>query len=157
MTVPSAILNYLNHNNIDYQVIQHQHSQGSFQSSQLAHVDANKVAKAVLLKDRHEYVLAVLPASRSIDMHGVREEFGEQMQMAKESEIGQCFPDCELGAIPAIGELYGFSTIVDKKLQLEPEIYFEAGDHEDLIQVSETDFEKMLPEARYSYITKDWE
>ncbi len=156
MAVPDTILNYLNQNKIDYQVIQHEHSLSSYQSSQLAHVDARKIAKAVLLKDNNEYFLALLPASCSIDMHSIREEFGEQIQMAKENEIGQCFPDCEPGAIPAIGELYGYSTIVDKKLRLQPEIYFEAGDHEDLIQVSEPDFEKMMPEARYSYISKDW-
>ena len=157
MPIPNTILNYLDQNEVEYQVIKHQHSSRSYESSQFAHVDANKVAKAILLKSKDDYVLAVLPANLSIDMYGLREEYGSQIEMAQEHELGSIFPDCELGAIPAIGEVYGIDTIIDTKLLSLPEVYFEAGDHERLIKVSEPDFEKMLPNAHYNYISKDWE
>lgn len=157
MTMPNSVFNYLKKNKINYQVVHHQPSSRSYQSSLLAHVEAEKLAKAILLKKGPDYLLAVLPASRSLDMHGVRKEFGEQIEMASEDELAACFPDCKRGAVPPFGSIYGYSNIVDKKLLSQRDIYFEAGDHQDLVKISENDFEKMLADASFTEISKDWE
>jgi Ala-tRNA(Pro) deacylase len=157
MDISNSLSNYLNKNQIDYGVVHHRPSSRSYQSSRLAHVDANKLAKAILLKRGEDYLIAVLPASRRLNMRSIREEFGDQTEMAREAELAHCFPDCELGALPPFGEIYGYKNIVDKQLLSQPNIYFEAGNHQDLIKVSEKDFENMLAKARFSEISKDWE
>ncbi len=64
-----------------------------------------------------------------------------------ESELAGLFPDCEVGAIPPIGSAYGLRTLVDSRLRKEPEVYFEAGDHESLIKVSAETFRALMVDA----------
>lgn len=157
MAISNTVSNHLNRKSVEYQVIHHQPSYRSLESSRLANIDAKKVAKAVLLKDYSGYKLAVLPADRDIDIHSIRDEFGINLKMASEQELTQCFPDCEIGAVPAVGECYGITTIVDKSLQSLHDLYFEGGDHEDLVHVTEVDFERLVPNAKFGYISKSWQ
>ena len=53
--------------------------------------------------------------------------------LADEDEIGRMFPDCELGAVPPVGDPYGLPVMVDDALAVQPDIYFEAGDHLSLL------------------------
>jgi Ala-tRNA(Pro) deacylase len=63
-----------------------------------------------------------------------------------ESELGSLFADCEIGALPAIGPAYGMETFIDDTIAEQPDIYFEAGDHEQLIHVSAEAFETLMGE-----------
>ena len=67
--------------------------------------------------------------------------------LAAESELGNLFFDCEIGALPALGPAYGVETVVDDALAEQPDIYFEAGDHEQLIHVSAETFQALLGDA----------
>jgi len=64
-------------------------------------------------------------------------------------DLAIMFPDCELGAVPALGPAYKLDTVVDESLRGQEEIYFEAGDHEELIRVSGGDFESLLQDADF--------
>ncbi len=88
-------------------------------------------------------------------MKALEEEIGEPITFASEQELPDIFPDCELGAVPAIGPAYGLETIIDTRLRTQPDIYFEAGDHEELAHISEPQFETLLAEARYLPISKE--
>ena len=67
--------------------------------------------------------------------------------MASESELTFLFGDCELGAIPPVGPAYGMVTVVDDSLADQPEIYFEAGDHEKLIHMNQKEFTVLMDNA----------
>jgi Ala-tRNA(Pro) deacylase len=69
------------------------------------------------------------------------------VSLASEQEVGRLFPDCELGAIPAIGWAYGLDVIVDDRLATQGEIWFEAGDHRSLIEVGGDQFRRLLEAA----------
>lgn len=74
-------------------------------------------------------MLAVVPSTH----HLALSELGEALQrrplrLARENELGNLFPDCELGALPALGGAYGIPTIVERELDAQPDVYFEAGD-----------------------------
>ena len=69
------------------------------------------------------------------------------MGLATEPELAGLFPDCEVGAIPPIGAAYGLRTLMDTRLGKEPEVYFEAGDHESLIKVSAEAFRTLMADA----------
>jgi Ala-tRNA(Pro) deacylase len=73
----------------------------------------------------------------------------EQLGLATESELVGLFKDCEIGAIPPIGPAYGIETVVDDSLLQENDVYFEAGDHEELIHVSGKQFRDLVAGARY--------
>jgi Ala-tRNA(Pro) deacylase len=85
-----------------------------------------------------------------VDLGELHRQLNRNLGLATEEEIGGLFGDCEPGALPPIGTAYGMDTIVDDVLAEQPEIYFEAGDHEQLIHVSAEAFESLLGEARHA-------
>ena len=103
----------------------------------------------MLLHDAKGYVLAVLPAEHLLDVEALNRLLDRRLKLSLESDIGPLFPDCEPGAIPAIGPAYGLLTLVDASLCELPELYFEGGDHESLVGVSEEAFRKLMLGAQY--------
>jgi Ala-tRNA(Pro) deacylase len=102
-----------------------------------AHITGHRIAKVLVLRDdgRKDFML-VLPASRHFDAPVVREATGRMgTRLENEAELHRLFPDCELGAMPPFGELYGLPMWVDACLAKEPDIYFEAGNHRELVHM----------------------
>ncbi|HID81487.1 MAG TPA: YbaK/EbsC family protein [Chromatiales bacterium] len=149
MTIPETVVNYLDHANVNYQIHRHAHTASSLQSAYSAHVPAEQIAKGVLLWDEIGYVLAVIPASNTLELETLNYLIDRKLELATEEELGDVFDDCALGAVPAIGWAYRVPTIVDEELLENPRLYFEAGDHEELILVEEADFETLMEGAEY--------
>jgi len=131
----------------------HPHTTSSLLTAETAHIDPRRIAKGVVLKDEQGYLLAVLPASRELDLHILENQIGRRMALANEEELRGLFPDCQLGAVPALGPAYGLQTIVDESLATQPEICFEAGNHEELIRVSEQEFERLMGDSEFEYFS----
>lgn len=105
------------------------------------HVPGREMAKSVLIRTGHGYVLAVLPADRRIDLERLRADLGEeQLGLATEWEMERVFSDCERGAMPPFGSLYQVPTVVDESLSEDDEIVFEGRDHEEAIQMKYRDY-----------------
>ena len=64
--------------------------------------------------------------------------------MAAENEFKDRFPDCETGAMPPFGNLYGMSVFADEALSRDREIVFNAGSHRELVRLAWGDFEKLV-------------
>ena len=156
MSIAEAVINHLEKKSVEHLVVKHPHSSTSLGSARTAHIDANQIAKGVLVKKTDgSYLLTVLPASFDLDVKAVEEALGEPISFATENELPHIFPDCEMGAVPAIGTAYGLETLVDTRLKTQPDIYFEAGDREKLIHINESQFEKLLGNAQYEHISKE--
>jgi Ala-tRNA(Pro) deacylase len=95
------------------------------------------------------YMLAVLPASHHIRLPDLRQQIGDDVALADESEIKRLFPDCALGAVPAVGECYDLDVIVDDSIQEQPDVYLEGGDHTTLIHISQAQFTRLMSGARH--------
>jgi Ala-tRNA(Pro) deacylase len=149
MTIASSIIDYLNKSQVSYSVIAHAHSATSKQTVSNAHISPDKLAKAVILKDAKGYVMAVIPADKYVSLQSVAKRFGRTMVIATESGFPQIFKDCEPGAIPPIGPAYGMETLLDDSLVGQPDIYFEAGDHEELIHMNGENFLLLLKRAHH--------
>lgn len=149
MAIASTIEKYLGMHSVPFDVLKHPHTITSLQAAEAAHVGGDQLAKAVLVEDENGYLVAVLPASRHLDLGRLRRETGRRLGLATESEIPGIFSDCEPGVIPAVGLAYGIETVVDDSLMEQPDIYFEAGDHEELIHLSGTQFMELLGTARH--------
>jgi Ala-tRNA(Pro) deacylase len=102
-----------------------------------------------VLADDAGYILAVLPASRQIHLAGVQGMLGRNMHFAAEKEIGSLFADCAPGAIPPVGRAYGLDVIVDASIDEQPDVYFEAGDHETLIHMSRERFAQISGSVKH--------
>ena len=86
--------------------------------------------------------MAVLPASYKVDFRLLKEAAGAKIvELASEQEFKDLFPECEVGAMPPFGNLYGMEVYVAESLAEAEEIAFNAGSHTELVKVSYKDFE----------------
>lgn len=151
MNIAPTVHKYLAAQQADYELIPHSHTESSTGTARAAHVPGARVAKAVLVKDQAGYVLAVLPSNRQVELRQLGSALGrERLQLAGEAELKQTFADCALGAVPPLGSAYGLPVVVDEALAAEPEVYFEAGDHEHVVHVTRREFERLMPDAAHA-------
>jgi len=149
MTIAQTVQKHLKGRGIHYDVITHSPTGSSSETAQSAHVSGDRIAKGVVVKDSRDYMLAVVPGEHYLDVKSLGEHLQRDLEMADESELGKLFEDCKEGAVPALGLAYGLKTLVDEALLKQPELYFEAGDHESLIHVKEADFEVLMEGAEF--------
>jgi Ala-tRNA(Pro) deacylase len=135
--------------NVTYDVITHDATMSSTRTAQACHVSGECLAKAIVLRHDGGYMLAVLPASHHIRLTDLKRQVGNDIALADEGEIERLFPDCALGAVPAVGECYGLDVIVDDSIQERSEIYLEGGDHTTLVHVNRAQFARLMAEARH--------
>jgi len=133
---------------MNYSVVSHNYTASSQRTAAAIHRTGYKVAKSVLLKDGESYLLAVLPACHRLHLGQLSQALHRDLELASETEVATTFGDCAVGAIPPAGVLYDLDTIVDEALLEQDDIYFEAGDHEQLIHMKRADFAKLLGDAR---------
>lgn len=120
------------------------------ETAELAHVPGDRLAKSVVLEDDDGFMMAVLSSTRHIRLGQLSRELNRKLRLATEDELPNFFTDCELGAIPPVGPAYGMKTVIDDDLAKRPEVYFEAGDHEMLIRMSQEQFMSMMHSARHA-------
>ena len=154
MAIPATLRNFLDQRGIDYQVMHHDHTSCSAQTAQAAHIPGDRLAKAVVLGDDQGYLMAVLPASRRLHLGWVHKSLSRNLGLATEREVCELFSDCEPGAVPACGTPYGLEMIVDDTLAELPEVYFEAGDHEDLIRMSRAQYRMLTGDAAFGHYSQ---
>ncbi len=154
MAIAITLLEYLEWKGVDYDILKHPHTYGSLQTAEMAHVPGDQVAKCVVLEDDKGYLMAVLPATHHLELGKLHWQLDRHLGLATEKELGDLFGDCETGAIPPVGEAYGFDVIVDDSLMDSNDIYFEAGDHRELIHVSGFDFMNLLPGAEHGSFSR---
>ena len=150
MSVASRVKWFLDINRVEYEVIAHPYSETSLGTAEMASIPSGKMAKAVLLEDDRGYVMPVLPASSRLDLEKVNRELRRDLQLASEDDAEVLFFDCAAGAIPPMGTAYGIPTIIDDRLLGIGDIYFEGGDHVDLIHMDGVDFFALIPDANHA-------
>jgi Ala-tRNA(Pro) deacylase len=156
MTMASNVRNYLDRTGIHYSVDRHPHTHTSMHTAESAHVPGDQMAKGVLLKDSEGFLLAVVPATRRVRLGILHEQFGRNLETASEAELEYVFSDCEKGAVPALGPAYDLETVVDPWLCEQLDVYFEGGDHEELVHLAGEDFAELLEDAEFTGCSTRW-
>ena len=146
MAIASTVSDYLAETGVDYDVVTHAHTATSSETAEASHVPGARLAKSVILGDDQGYLMVVLPSNRTVNLGELHRQLNRNLGLVTESELGGLFRDCEVGALPAMGPAYGLETVVDDVLAEQPDIYFEAGDHEQLIHVSAEAFHALMGE-----------
>jgi Ala-tRNA(Pro) deacylase len=130
-----------------YEIVHHPHSECSMDTAQAAHVPGDRLAKTVILQDDEGFAAAVLPSTYHLQLYKLWEETGRKLVLATEDEVRELFKDCEVGAVPPVAMAYGMPTFIDESLMRQPDVYFEAGDHEDLVHMQMDDFMRLMSDA----------
>lgn len=139
------LLDFLDSNKVKYLKIQHSPAYTAQEIAAQAHIPGEEMAKTVMIKVDGELAMAVLPASYRVDFALLKESIGtDNIELATEREFKDKFPESEVGAMPPFGNLYGMDVYVAKKLAQDKTIAFNAGSHTELIQMSYSDFERLV-------------
>ena len=141
----SKLREFLDHHNVKYLVISHSVAYTAQGIAALAHVKGKDLAKTVIAKLDGELAMAVVPASFHVDLVALRAcAKTHTAVLATEAEFRDRFPDCELGAMPPFGNLYGMAVYVDEALAHDDEIVFNAGSHRELVRMAWKDFAALV-------------
>jgi Ala-tRNA(Pro) deacylase len=141
----TQLTEFLDTNHIKYSVIGHSAAFTAQGIAALAHIPGKELAKTVIVKVDDKMAMAVLPASSKIDLDLLKQATrAEKVELAAEGQFRSLFPDCETGAMPPLGNLYGVTVLVDRALTKDEEIAFNAGSHRELIRMSYRDFERLV-------------
>jgi Ala-tRNA(Pro) deacylase len=146
MPIPAHISRYLDSRHVTYQSCTHSRAYTAQGTAQAQHLSGKKLAKVVIVTiDNRKLIMAVVPANYRVDL----ERLGQLLhttwiRLASEEEFRDAFPDCELGAMPPLGNIYHLDVWVDEVLKSYADIAFNAGTHSELIQMSFADFEQLV-------------
>jgi Ala-tRNA(Pro) deacylase len=135
---------FLDGQKIKYVSITHSPAYTATEVAQSTHIPGRELAKTVMVKLDGKIAMAVLPSTRKVDLNLLRESAGaEEARLATEEEFKALFPDCETGAMPPFGNLYGMEVYVAPKLTEDVQIAFNAGTHTEVIKLAYKDFERL--------------
>jgi Ala-tRNA(Pro) deacylase len=144
MAIPTRILSYLHDKEADFEHVRHPVTYTASELAHVEHVPERTVAKTVVFLGDEVFAMAVLPADERVDLEELRLALGlERLRLATEEEVARLFPDCEMGAMPPFGPLFGLPVYVDNRLAEQDEIEFNGGTHRDEIRMKYDEFERL--------------
>jgi Ala-tRNA(Pro) deacylase len=141
----SRLRQFLDSYNIKYVVISHSVAYTAGGIAALTHIPGRELAKTVIVRIDDQLAMAVVSASQHVDLELLKTATNARtVQLATEDIFKDRFPDCETGAMPPFGNLYGMSVFADETLARDKEIAFNAGSHRELVRLAWEDFEKLV-------------
>ena len=139
-----SLREFLDREKVKYVSIRHSPAYTAQEIAASAHIRGRELAKVVVVKLDDTKALAVLPASVKVDLDLLRQVSGaRKAELATESDFANAFPECELGAMPPFGNLYGMTVYSDDRLAEDVEIAFNAGSHSELIRMKYLDYVRL--------------
>lgn len=149
-------IDYLKDHNIKFRVTGHHPAYTAVDLAVEEHVLSILVAKPVVVNADGVYYVCVLPACFKIDFEILKHQLHvNEVVLASEKDLHDLFGDCELGAEPPLGNLYGLPTLMDKSLERDRHILFQAGTHDKAIRMSVKDFKRLVNPHVISFIRRD--
>jgi Ala-tRNA(Pro) deacylase len=153
MGIAITLQQFLDARNVLYEVLEHKRTGCSARTADVSHVPSECVAKGVVLKHSEGYILAIVPASRQVQLQEVGRRLDRPVALASEEEASALFPDCEHGAVPPVAAAYQLAAVVDADLERQADIYFEGGDHRALVHMTGEQFRHLMekvPHGQFS-------
>jgi Ala-tRNA(Pro) deacylase len=140
--IPEPIQHYLQQQHVPFLRHWHPRAVTAQELAQALHVTGYRVAKSVIVRAADQQLwICVIPAAATLDFDKVREALGTpEARLATEDEFADLFPECELGAEPPFGHLYGLPVLMDESLGEAEDLLLRAGSHEEALEVHASDF-----------------
>ena len=141
----ASLKKYLDQHSVQYIVISHSVAYTAQGIAALTHIPGRKLAKTVIVKIDGKPAMAVVPASFRVDLRLMEKATrAKTVEVASEQEFKGLFPECEIGAMPPFGNLYGLDVFADQSLAKDENIAFNAGSHRELIRLAWKDFARLV-------------
>ena len=145
MPMVKRLKEFLDTERVGYRIAPHVETFTAQETAAAARISGKTLAKVVVVKRGGTYALAVLPAACKVSTEHLRKLLGAaDVGLARESEFAPLFPDCEAGAMPPFGNLYGMETLVDQEVAVLPEIVFRGGSHHELVAMPYADYARLV-------------
>jgi Ala-tRNA(Pro) deacylase len=139
------LIEFLNREHVRYDTIEHSPAFTAQEIAATAHIPGRELAKTVVVDLDGRKAMAVLPANHKIALPELQEVTGgRRARFATEDEMKDLFPDCETGAMPPFGNLYGMDVYVSPELAEDDQIFFNAGSHTQLIKMPYREFDRLV-------------
>ena len=140
-----TVIDFLDKSGVKYEVTEHKPAFTAQRMAAAEHEPGKYVAKPVIIRADDKYLMCVVAACYKIDLGALKKQLGaKKVELAEEKDMGKIFGDCELGAEPPFGNLYDLTTIMDKALEADDHITFQAGAHDKAIRMSMADYIKLV-------------
>jgi Ala-tRNA(Pro) deacylase len=144
MAILSSLQRLLDDNHVGYEVHTHARAFTAIETAAADHIPPSEMAKVLVLRSRGQFLMAVLPASHTLDIDRLRQTVGDaELRLASEREFVEAFPACEPGAIPPFGQLFGMPLWADDSLGRERETVFNGGNHRETVHLAYQDFVRL--------------
>ncbi len=145
MPILKKLKEVLDEAKVSYEVYNHALAYTAQEIAARQHVSGNEMAKVVMLEVDDALVMGVIPGSRKVNLNTVKTSLGaNRARLATEDEFVSRFPECEIGAMPPFGNLFGLKVVVDPALEKDEYIYFNAGSHIQTVRLKYKDFERLV-------------
>ena len=145
MPILSKLREFLDANRVAYEVRSHAQAFTAQEVAAAQHVPGREVAKVVMVRAGDDYLMAVLPATHRVHLEKLAKAAGKaSLRLATEDEFAGLFPQCQPGAMPPFGNLYGLPVCVDESLTRDEKIVFNAGNHEQTVRMAYADFARLV-------------
>ena len=128
----ARLLEWLSSQRIDFEIHHHDPAFTALATARAEGVDPRTFAKVVVAAAADgRKAMIVLDATDHLDMTKARLVLDTRhVRLVSEPELKELAPGVDLGALPAVGALYGLPTYADHAVREEPEISFNAGSHQ---------------------------
>lgn len=138
------IKSYLKEHEVEYETIVHANTITASETAQAAHISGKKLAKSVAVKVDGKMSLVALPANRRLNIREFQKATkANNVKVMHEYEFQDKFDDCEIGAMPPLGELYNVDIYIADSLTKQNWIAFNAGNHQELLKLNCDDYLKL--------------
>ena len=156
MECKDRLEDYLRENGVPFEVQHHPRTITAQEVAATEHVPGKMLAKVVIVMVDGEMVMLALPAPYQVDLEKVGKVLeAEEARLAEEEEFEGTFPDCEVGAMPPFGNLYGMPVYVEEALAEDETIFFRAGTHTDTMSVRYADYEQLVEPTVAEFAHRD--
>jgi Ala-tRNA(Pro) deacylase len=137
------VQSFLDEMEVGYRLLRHDPTYTAQDLAQIEHIPGRQVIKPVIVRADGQFVMCALPACYRVDLDELRKQLDAmEVALADEASLHNLFPDCELGAAPPIGRLYGMTTLMDESLTADDRVFFQAGTHSDAVTMSLAEYRR---------------
>lgn len=141
----SSLKDLLDSNHVAYEPLTHPAAFTSQEVAAAEHVPGREHAKVTVVQSGDRFLMTVLPAPKRVDLGKLSNLLPEkEARLSTESEFRDRFPGCDAGAMPPFGNLFGMETLVDRSLEADESIVFQAGTHTESVRMRYDDFKRLV-------------
>jgi len=145
MPILAKLKAFLDANKTPYEALTHRPAYTAQEVAAAQHVPGRELAKVVVAKAGGRFLMVVLPAPRKVDLGKLAQALPEKAaSLATEEEFARLFPECDPGAMPPFGNLFGLPVYVDRSLERDERIVFQAGSHTETVRMKYADFARLV-------------